>query len=88
MDPAFSELLHEVRALRIAFESQADPLRPMTREAAAEYLGVHPDTLYRWACEGVVAHSRLGESDRGPMRFTKRDLDDAVARGRIRAAAD
>ncbi len=25
--------------------------RPLTREEAAKYLGVHPDTLYKWAVE-------------------------------------
>ena len=36
--------------------------------------------LYRWAVEGRVAYSRLGDGERAPMRFLKEDLEE-FARG-------
>jgi excisionase family DNA binding protein len=83
-----TELVAEVRAMRetIARSQQPKSLSdaPLTREQAAEYLGIHPDTLYRWAVEhGKIACSRLGDGRRAPIRFLKRDLDDFIARARI-----
>ena len=82
-----SELIVELRSLRLAIErhnGSNDRDRPLTREEAAEYLGVHKDTLYRWAVEeGRIAHSRLGEGARAPLRFRKEDLDDYLQRQRI-----
>ena len=78
------ELTAEVRALREtmgrAQEAQDRYGKPLTREQAAEYLSIHPDTLYRWAVEGRVAYSRLGDGERAPLRFLKEDLDE-FARG-------
>ena len=61
----------------------------MTRDEAAEYLGVHPDTLYRWAVEeGKIAYSRLGDGGRAPIRFVTRDLDDYLSRTRVPTVED
>lgn len=79
-----AELTEEVRALRETMERAQDAQdrygNPPTREQAAEYLSIHPDTLYKWAVEGRVAYSRLGDGERAPMRFLKEDLDE-FARG-------
>ncbi|NIA13114.1 MAG: helix-turn-helix domain-containing protein [Nitrospiraceae bacterium] len=56
---------------------------PLTREEAATYLRVHPDTLYTWATEGRVAYSRLGDGKRAALRFLRRDLDRFVSGHRI-----
>ena len=63
-----------------AQDAQGGYGKPLTREQAAEYLSIHPDTLYRWAVGGRVAYSRLGDGERAPMRFLKEDLDE-FARG-------
>ena len=76
------ELVGEVRRLREVVEGQRSD-RPLTRIEAAEYLGVHPDTLYRWAVEGRLAYSRLGDGTKAPLRFSREDLDDFIARNRI-----
>ena len=82
------ELIHELQLLRMYAHltpaNDAHPNRPLTREEAADYLGVHKDTLYRWAVEeGRIAYSRLGDGGRAPIRFAKRDLDDFLLRQRI-----
>ncbi len=81
------ELTAEVRQLREAMERSQDVhdrySKPLTREQAAEYLSIHPDTLYRWAVEGRVAYSRLGDGERAPMRFLKEDLDEYARNQRI-----
>ena len=41
--------------------------------AAAEYLGVHVETVRRWAREGVIPAAKLG--NRGGFRFKREDLD-------------
>ena len=49
---------------------------PLTRDQAAAYLSIHPDTLYKWAVEdGRIAYSRFGEGARAPLRFYRKDLD-------------
>ena len=87
------ELIGEVHLLRIearrSSEDGSAPNRPLTREEAAEYLGIHKDTLYRWAVEeGRVAYSRLGHGSRAPIRFTRKDLDDFLRRQRISSVED
>jgi excisionase family DNA binding protein len=82
------ELIGEVHLLRMEVyrrsENVASHSRPLTREEAADYLGVHKDTLYRWAIEeGRIAYSRLGEGGRSPIRFTRKDLDDFLEHQRI-----
>ncbi len=82
------ELIGEVRLLRKQVEScsetKSSSNRPLTREEAAEYLGIHKDTLYRWAVEeGRIAYSRLGEGSRASIRFNHEDLDDFVRQQRI-----
>ena len=57
--------------------------KPLTQEEGAEYLQVHSDTLYRWAREGEIAYSRLGEGQKAPMRFWKKDLDAFMSKKRI-----
>lgn len=88
-----TELIAEVRAMREIIERSQHPkdlgVTPLTRDEAAEYLGIHPDTLYRWAVEeGKIAYSRLGDGGRAPIRFTKRDLDDYLNRMRIPTIED
>ena len=82
------ELIGEVRLLRKQVEScsetKSSSNRPLTREEAAEYLGIHKDTLYRWAVEeGRIAYSRLGEGSRASIRFTRSALDDFLEHQRI-----
>jgi excisionase family DNA binding protein len=40
---------------------------------AAQYLGVHIETVRRWAREGVIPAAKLG--NRGGFRFKRIDLD-------------
>ena len=40
---------------------------------AAKYLGVHLDTMRRWARDGVIPAAKLG--NRGGFRFKREDLD-------------
>ena len=40
---------------------------------AAQYLGVHVETVRRWAREGVIPAAKLG--NRGGFRFKREDLD-------------
>lgn len=57
---------------------------PMTVKEASSYLQIHPDTLYRWAVEeGRIAYCRLGQGNRAPLRFLKKDLDDFLESQRI-----
>ena len=82
-----AELIVEIRLLRRAIERQNGFMghdRPLNREEAAEYLGIHKDTLYRWAVEeGRIAYSRLGDGGRAPLRFRKEDLDEYLKKQRI-----
>ncbi len=50
-----------------------------TPEAAA-YLGVHIETMRRWAREGVIPAAKLG--NRGGFRFKRDDLDRFLERRR------
>lgn len=43
--------------------------------AAAKMLGVHPDTLARWADSGKVPHAK---TPGGQRRFRQSDLDDLI----------
>lgn len=88
-----NELIEEVRRLRLDVrggqpnKDEAD--RPLNRDQAAAYLGVHPDTLYRWAVEeGRIAYSRLGDGSRAPIRFLRKDLDDFISKHRIGSVDD
>jgi excisionase family DNA binding protein len=40
---------------------------------AARYLGVHIETIRRWAREGAIPAAKLG--NRGGFRFKREDLD-------------
>ena len=40
---------------------------------AARYLGVHIETMRRWARDGVIPAAKLG--NRGGFRFKREDLD-------------
>lgn len=79
---AFDALRAEIRALHTDV-GEPNASKPLSREQAAEYLGVHADTLYTWARENKVSYIRLGNSDRAPMRFLKSDLDTFLASQRI-----
>jgi excisionase family DNA binding protein len=45
-----------------------------TTGAAAEYLGIHANTLRRWSAAGVIKYLRLANSRRD-RRFAKQELD-------------
>ena len=47
--------------------------RWLTTETAAKYLQMHPETMRRWAREGVIPAAKLG--NRGGFRFKREDLD-------------
>jgi excisionase family DNA binding protein len=47
---------------------------------AARYLGVHEETVRRWAREGVIPAAKLG--NRGGFRFKREDLDRFLERRR------
>ena len=55
----------------------------LTREMAAEYLGVDPSTIYRWARDGRLVYFRLGDGKRGLLRFRRSDLDDFMGQNRV-----
>ena len=84
----FQELLHEVKALREAVERGQDTDRPLTLKEAAEYLRLNKDTLARWARDGRLSYSRLGDGERAPLRFLRRDLDRFNDSWRIPAVAE
>jgi len=74
------EILEELR-------KQNQYTRAMNRTEAAEYLGIHPDTLWRLARENRISYSRLGDGERAPLRFRKKDLDEYLDACRIPAVA-
>jgi excisionase family DNA binding protein len=45
----------------------------MRTPEAAKYLGVHVETMRRWAREGTIPAAKLG--NRGGFRFKREDLD-------------
>ena len=47
---------------------------------AARYLGVHEETMRRWAREGTIPAAKLG--NRGGFRFRRDDLDQFLERRR------
>jgi excisionase family DNA binding protein len=47
---------------------------------AAAYLGVHEETIRRWAREGAIPAAKLG--NRGGFRFKRADLDKFLERRR------
>ena len=47
---------------------------------AAQYLGVHIETIRRWAREGAIPAAKLG--NRGGFRFRRNDLDGFLERRR------
>jgi excisionase family DNA binding protein len=47
---------------------------------AARYLGVHVETIRRWAREGAIPAAKLG--NRGGFRFRREDLDRFLERRR------
>jgi excisionase family DNA binding protein len=47
---------------------------------AAKYLGVHIETVRRWAREGEIPAAKLG--NRGGFRFRREDLDKFLERRR------
>ena len=46
----------------------------LTREEAAEYLRVHPDTVRRWAREGRFPEHKIG----GAVRYVREELRGAL----------
>jgi len=54
---------------------------PMTRTEAAQYLKIHPMTLYKLARRNKVSYCRVGSS----MRFLKEDLDSFLMKTRVAA---
>jgi DNA repair protein RadD len=51
---------------------------------AARYLGVHIETIRRWAREGTIPAAKLG--NRGGFRFRREDLDAFLERRRAEGA--
>jgi len=51
---------------------------------AAQYLGVHEETIRRWAREGAIPAAKLG--NRGGFRFKREDLDRFLERRRTEGA--
>lgn len=49
---------------------------PLTSQQAAEYVGVHVDTIKRWAADGKV---RAFRTPGGWWRFAQDDLDDFLS---------
>ena len=52
---------------------------------AAKYLGVHIETMRRWAREGVIPAAKLG--NRGGCRFRREDLDKFLEKRRAEDSA-
>ena len=59
-----SQIIRELRELRASLPETPLSETPLTRQEAADYLKVHPDTLFRWATEGKVTYSKLGNAIR------------------------
>lgn len=49
----------------------------LTTSQAAKYLGIHPDTLNKYAKNGAIAHLLTPE---GRRRYRIKDLDAAILR--------
>jgi excisionase family DNA binding protein len=56
-----------------------DPV--LSREDAAEYLGIRPNTLKKWAMQRRIAITKVGRLN----KFRKSDLDAYLARHRVEA---
>jgi excisionase family DNA binding protein len=54
-------------------ESMSEQSEWVRTPEAAEYLGVHIETMRRWAREGIIPAAKLG--NRGGFRFKRGDLD-------------
>ncbi len=84
---AVTTLLLQMKEVVVGLTNKADehfpPNRPFTKDEAAQYLGINPDTLCKWARQGRIAYCRLGEGARAPMRFRKKDLDAFLSASRI-----
>ena len=80
-DQDIGVLIEEVRGMREAIENGVNP-KPLTRKQAAAYLQVHPDTVYRWAVEGQLAYSKLGDGEKAPQRFMLEDLNEFACKRR------
>ncbi len=79
------QLVEEVHELNEKLTVQVDHDLPMTREQAARFLNMHPDTLYKLARENKIAYSRKGDGKRSEMIFLRQDLEDYLDRMRIPA---
>lgn len=55
-------------------KAKPQPARLLTLAAAAAYLGVHRNTLWRWANEGRIKCLRLANTRRD-RRFSRQELD-------------
>jgi excisionase family DNA binding protein len=61
---------------RIEPEAPPDQKDPLLRpQAAAEYLGIHRNTLIRWSEKGIIPHFRVGKQKH--RRFRQSDLEAA-----------
>ncbi len=52
--------------------------KPLSVGQAAKYLGIHRNTLRRWAAEGKVSHYTIGKGQH--RRFRPADLDKCAER--------
>lgn len=64
-----------VRKTEKSPEPEVDALPDvLTVEQAARYLQVSKSTLYKWIESRKVPYRRLGGNERGPIRFSRRQL--------------
>ena len=53
----------------------------LTTDEAAQILRMHPETVRRWAREGLIPAAKLG--NRGGFRFRREDLDRFLEQRRL-----
>lgn len=90
----FEELLESINTLVAEVRASNETMRrfvgvrttdeqPLDCDGAATYLGLHPQTVRKLAKSNRLTYCRIGEGDRQPLRFLKRDLDAFLNKSRI-----
>ena len=64
---------------RIPSTPQNGSVKPMTPEGAADFLGLDPKTVTRWARKAYLPGHPLGEGKRKFWRFLESELADWLA---------
>lgn len=59
--------------------------KPLNADAAAEYLHISKDHLYKLTSEGKISHYKPGGKR---IYFYQSDLDDFIKSGRVKTAAE